>query len=202
MQQTLIQNRLLDKRDIKILDNKFTYYDKRFDTSGFEVTIAYEDLTNNKSLTTNNSGIILWSALGGYCISFCLFMMRNDKDVDPFMWLYILIIATAALVFYFLKKENSFRIRLANNSGFIQIHRNIPNTITVDAFIENLYAARDQYLRETYLTLDKNLSYELQYKNLKWLRHVEAISKQEFETKYDELKTLFQTDKRTIGFGA
>jgi hypothetical protein len=48
--------------------------------------------------------------------------------------------------------------------------------------------------------LDKNLSYENQYENLKWLWRVEAISKQEFDEKYQELKTMFNFDKKEIGF--
>lgn len=199
--QTLIQNRILDKRELKILDNKLTYYEKRFDTSGFEVSIAYEDLTNSKTIHSN-SLVIFWTSMAVYCGSLFAFMVRHEKNADPYMWIYMVLIATATLIFFLLKREDSWKIRLANNGGFIYIHRNLPDSKTATDFLENLYKTRDEYLKETYMTLDKNLSYELQYKNLNWLKFVEAISKQEFEAKYDELKTMYSSEKRTIGFGA
>lgn len=82
----------------------------------------------------------------------------------------------------------------------IFIHRNIPDKETVDNFIEHLFKTKNQYLRETYYRLDRNLSYENQYNNLKWLMKHEIITKDEFEFKYGELKELYNFDKKTIGF--
>ena len=51
------------------------------------------------------------------------------------------------------------------------------------------------------MTFDPKLSYDNQYHNLKWLLSSDIISKAEFESKYDELKKLYNSDKTIKGFG-
>ena len=72
--------------------------------------------------------------------------------------------------------------------------------IFANAFIDTLFLERDNYLKQTYLNLDANLSYETQVNDLKWLRNVEAISREEFNKYYDDLKLLFAPKKGNIGF--
>lgn len=78
--------------------------------------------------------------------------------------------------------------------------KNTPNQNFVDEFISTLFLERDNYLRERYLSLDPNLNYETQVNDLRWLRNVEAISKDEFDKYYSDLKLLYAPKRGAIGF--
>ena len=103
------------------------------------------------------------------------------------------------MIVYVVMRENSWKIRLYNNS-YLYIFKNVPDKNVTDGFIETLFAERDKFLKEIYLSLDQNLSYNTQINDLKWLRNVEAISKEEFDKYYEELKLLYAPKKGSIGF--
>ena len=95
--------------------------------------------------------------------------------------------------------ENSWKIRTHNN-GYLILFKKHPNQNFVDEFISTLFLERDNYLRERYLSLDPNLNYETQVNDLRWLRNVEAISKDEFDKYYSDLKLLYAPKRGAIGF--
>ncbi|WP_347050669.1 hypothetical protein [Flavobacterium olei] len=85
-------------------------------------------------------------------------------------------------------------------AGYIYLFKNIPNEKVVDDFIIKLFNERDNYLVENYLSFDKNLKYEMQANDLKWLLNIEAISKKEFDKYYLDLKLLYSPKTGNIGF--
>lgn len=78
--------------------------------------------------------------------------------------------------------------------------QNIPDPETVNTFIDQLFETREKYLRETYLKFDPNLRYDNQYHNLKWMLSSDVITKDEFESKYEELKSLYSSERTIKGF--
>lgn len=132
--------------------------------------------------------------LGGMCFSY-----RNDKGVEPEMWIAFVLPGIVLFAVYVFMNENSWRIR-TNSNGFLFLLKKSPNENTVNEFILKLFAERDKYLREQYLSLDPNLSYETQLNDLKWLKNVEAISNEEFNKYYSDLKLLYVSKTGKIGF--
>jgi hypothetical protein len=197
---TLKQKRLFTIREIKIYESKVFVREKKFGQADGEVMIPFQELSIEKTAHNFSQPVFLWASLFLYLIALVAFTDRYDNGGDLYAWLWISIVATASLAFYIIRKENSWKIKLANKNTYVFAFKNIPDTKTVDEFIDTLFATRNKYLRETYLTLDKNLNYEEQYKDLKWLLYIEAISKKEYYAKYDELKALFNKNQKAIGF--
>ena len=198
--QTLKQNRFFHKREFEILESKLSYKEIIPGKSNLEALIPFEDLSNNKASHENSNILFIIFSVFIYFLAFISFISRNDKDCDPDIWKFFSLIATVLLVIFLINKEKSWKIKIPKNNTAVFIYKKIPNEQVVNEFIENIFSSRDKYLRENYMYLDKNLSYENQYENLKWLWRVEAISKQEFDEKYQELKTMFNFDKKEIGF--
>ncbi|MEO8515175.1 MAG: hypothetical protein ABI426_00440 [Flavobacterium sp.] len=197
--QILKQKRLFHKREFEILESKLYYREKTIGKSDSDVKIPFEELSSHKSIRTTSSVVYLWCFLGAFFLGLIAFSSRNDKDTDPDTWIVFALLGFAALIAFFINQENSWKIKVTNGT-FVFLYKNKPNEKEVNEFIDNLFLARNKYLRETYMKFDRNLNYEDLYKDLKWLRYVEAITKEEFDDKYDELKKVFKYDKKTIGF--
>jgi hypothetical protein len=196
----LKQKRLFTEREIKIFESKIYVREKKIGQTDGEVIIPFQELSIDKTSHNFSQPVFLYISLFLYFIALIAFTDRHEKDGDLYSWIWLSIIATASIMFYFIRKENSWKIKLSNKNTYVFAFKDIPNSETVDSFIDNLFASRNKFLRETYLTLDKNLNYEEQYKDLKWLLHLEAISKVEFAEKYEELKVLFKKNQKPIGF--
>ncbi|TGD58266.1 hypothetical protein [Flavobacterium humi] len=199
--QTLKQKKIFHEREFKILGSKLLYKEKIIGKSDFEAIISFEDLSIYKASHENSSMFFAIASCISMFLAFIGFLSRNDKDTDPDVWIVFTAIGIILLLIFLFKKEKSWRIGLLSNNTNVFIYKKIPNEEIVNNFIENIFSARNKYLRENYyMILDKNLNYEDQFKNLKWLKHIEAISKEEFDEKYKELKTIFNYDKKSIGF--
>jgi len=199
MIRELSQGNFLIKRRIRIFENRVVYYESKF-ANGNEITITYEDLTNFKEMYTATTQHLIWGVVVSALIFAGSFALRNDKEFDnPYMWIFCGAAFLAVSAFYLMTREKVWKIKLQNYT-FIFIKRNAPDKTTVDDFIEDLFRVRKEYLRDTYLYIDKNIQYEPQLKNLQWLKKVDAISKDEFEIKRLELSDLFNTEKKSIGF--
>lgn len=198
--QTLKQKRFFHKREFEILESKLSYKEIITGKSNFEALIPFEDLSNNKSSHENSSVLFIVFSVFLYFIAIISFISRDEKDFNPDVWKFFTITATVLLALFFINKEKSWKIKIPKNNTYVFIYKKNPSEHVVNVFIEDIFTARDNYLRENYMYLDRNLSYENQYENLKWLWRIEAISKQEFDEKYKELKIMFNYDKKEIGF--
>ena len=198
--ETLVQKRLLDNREFKIQNSKLTYHDRRIGSRSIDLNIPFEDISNTKVSHTYSEYMILVAS--GFCffLSLVSFLSRNEKDASPFIWIILASAGIFGLIYFLIKRENSWKIRLGAGAS-IYIHKSIPDSQTVNHFIDSLFESRDKYLRQEYMTFDPKLSYDNQYHNLKWLLSSDIISKDEFENKYDELKKLYNSDKTIKGFG-
>lgn len=197
---TLKQNRLLNKREITITDSKITYRDIKIGKRDIEVDIPFEELAGHKNyFKINNYTYLLLSVLM-FVASLGSLTDSKFKSPNPNLWIFFLLSSAILLFLHWqIGTENSWKIKFSNAN--LLIYKKSPDKETVDKFIDDIFSARNKYLRETYLTFDKNLSYEEQYKNLKWLKYVEVLSKDEFDQRYEQLKDLYQLDKKAeIGF--
>ncbi|WP_281235066.1 hypothetical protein [Flavobacterium gelatinilyticum] len=196
--QGIKQRRLFKKIEYNILENKL-HYKTSYLGGESEGMVAFENLVKEKTTYKTTNNIILVFALFFFMLSGMSFSYRNDKEVDPEMWIALALPGVVLFAVYIFMNENSWRIRTHSN-GYLYLLKKSPNESTVNDFILKLFAERDEYLKEKYLSLDPNLSYETQVNDLKWLRNVEAISKQEFDKYYLDLKLLYAPKTGKIGF--
>lgn len=196
--QVIKQRRLFTKREYNILENKL-HYKTSYIGGESEGMVAFENLSKEKTTHKTTNNIILVLSVFIFLLAGMSFSYRNDKDSDPEMWIAFTFIAIVLLAVYFFMNENSWKIRTQHN-GYLFLFKKSPNENMVNEFISTLFVERDKYLKEQYLSLDPNLSYETQVNDLKWLRNVEAISKQEFDKYYSDLKLLYAPKRGAIGF--
>lgn len=196
--QTIKQRRLFKKLEYNILENKL-HYKTSYLGGESEGMVAFENLSKEKTTHKTTNIIILLMSLFFFMLGGMSFSFRNDKEVDPEMWIAFVLLGIVLFAIYVFMNENSWRIRTHNN-GFLFLLKKSPNENIVNEFISKLFTERDKYLREQYLSLDPNLSYETQLNDLKWLRNVEAISNQEFNKHYSDLKLLYAPKTGKIGF--
>lgn len=84
---------------------------------------------------------------------------------------------------------------------YIFFFKSLPDTKEVDEFIEFLFKTRDSYLIQTYFfEPNKNISFESQKNNLRWLRKSEVITGEEFQDGMKKLEDIFNNDLKKIGF--
>lgn len=196
--QTIKQQRFFSKKEYTILDTRL-HYKTSYIGGQSEGIVAFEDISKEKITNKSTNPIILLISLFFFGLAGLSFTWRNDKDVEPYMWIAHAFMAVVLLTIYVVMRENSWKIK-TYNKGYLYLFKNKPNENVVNEFIATLFSERDNYLKQTYLNLDPNLSYETQVNDLKWLRNVEAITKEEFDKFYGDLKSLYAPKKGIIGF--
>ncbi|EDM42897.1 hypothetical protein SCB49_11392, partial [unidentified eubacterium SCB49] len=111
-----------------------------------------------------------------------------------------IVLGTVMLIVYFVTKKEFWKIKLSYDS-YLFVHKKIPSEEKTNQFLTDLIETRNRYLRENYGSIDENLNYENQLINFRWLKSINAITKDEFDQKYAELKKTVKPDKPNIGFG-
>ncbi|MFM1879022.1 MAG: hypothetical protein RLZZ241_1888 [Bacteroidota bacterium] len=193
---TLKQKKGFDVREYRFTDTKLYYKQGRIGSYN-EIDIPFENIDGEKvSYFTSRLWLLMTSGL--------LLLFGISTMILPWAhagWIPLLPILTSMifLVFYLFSRRHFWKIKMKSEE-FIYFFKNRPSPAQTNIFIEKMLEARNQYLRENYLSIDENLDYEQQYYNLRWLRSIEAISKPEFEAKYLELKQTVSPEKKIIGF--
>ena len=196
----LKQTKNFAKRELRLSDRKLFYNYSKFGNSN-EVDIPFESIEGEKVTHKTSNNVILFFAAIVYLVSIALLVSKmRGGGGEEYAWLFWAVIATVILAFYWLTKEDFWKIKLSDNN-YLYIHKNIPNKEAPEKFIEQLMIRRNEYLKENYLIIDENLDYQSQLSNFKWLKSIGAISKSEFDNKYLELKQTVKPDKKNIGFG-
>lgn len=187
-------------RELRLSESKLFYNVSKFG-NGNEVDIPFENINGDKVSykTTNHTLLIIAGIIYIIAISIQVSLF-NGGDGENIAGLFWAGIATIFLILYFLSRQNFWKIRLANDN-YLYIHKNIPSKSETDRFLDELMKSRNEFLKENYAVVDENLSYESQLNNFKWLKSINAITKEEFDLKYAELKRSVKPDKPNIGFG-
>lgn len=196
---TLIQKKFLHKREFEIYESKLRFKESRFGNES-EIYIPFENVLGSRSSFKKTEPWFVFIALFFALLTvLCIVWYYEDGDVEiaaPFVW------GSVSLLFFYMAykiKENSWRIALVNNES-VMMFRNSPHEEEVEGFFKNLIERRNTYLIDNYGFLDKNLNYERQFSNLEWLRLRNVLTVEEFDKKYQQLKTLFDTSSNHIGF--
>jgi len=196
----LIQRKNFITVEYKIQDNKLTIFERKFGNET-EVEYLYENLGGTKKSEKNAHSYLILIGCAAMVISICSFIFSESTRNalwGGFFWLFVSLVA---LVYYFIGKENLWKIETFNqNAGALIFHKQIPNEAEVATFVDKLIQTRNSYLKIKYARIDKNLSYENQYAKLEWLKGIEAISMQEFIDLHEQLKETTEPLKRKVGF--
>ena len=199
--KTFKQKKFFTKREFKISESKLYFNISKFG-DGNEVDIPYENLDGDKVSFKSTNGFALTVAILFYVVGTATFIssyLYSDNG-DPYLAIFWLSIGTVMLVVYFATKKEFWKVKLSNNS-YVYVHKKIPSEEKTNEFLDELIKTRNLYLRENYAIIDENLNYENQLSNFRWLKSISAITKEEFDQKYEELKKTVKPDKPNVGFG-
>lgn len=196
----LKQNRLFVKRSFRFDDCKLFYTVSALDKEN-ELAIPFEQIIGEKVSFKSSISLFIIISLSLFSSAIALQSMWFVRDdIKIYLVTVMSILATISLALYLITRNSFWRIELV--SGFyILFHKNSPSKEETDKFIQSLFVARNAYLIENYARIDKNLSYEGQLENIKWLKAIGAISNETFLEKYEELKDTINPDNYGIGFG-
>lgn len=194
----LKQNKNFVRRELRITESKLFYNVSKFGNAN-EVDIPFENLNGEKVSHKSTNHILLIIASTIYLIAFAIqISLYRGGTGEKYAGLFWAGIGTVFLIIYLLSTQNFWKIRLINDN-YIYIHKNIPSKSATDQFLSELMKSRNEFLKENYALVDENLSYESQLNNFKWLKSINAISKEEFDQKYAELKHSVKPEKPNIG---
>jgi hypothetical protein len=195
----LVQRKGFDLRVFRFTDSKLFYTQGRYGNSN-EIDIPFENIDGEQvSFQTSRIGLSLF---GSFLIAAGILSILLINAAKPLgLWIPIVFFVSGILCWggYFYSRSSFWKLKL-KSEDFIYFYKNIPSREETDRFLHDMIEARNTYLRENYLHIDENLDYEQQYYNLRWMQSINAISKAEFELKYEELKQTVTPEKKIIGF--
>ncbi|MCW1148113.1 hypothetical protein [Flavobacterium lacisediminis] len=192
--KTLIQKKNFVTRELRISEAKLFCKVSKFGNTN-EIDMPFENIDGEKVSFKSSNNVLLLVSMGLNLLSIINLFLDFGK------WISLLgfAIATILFVIYWLSIGDFWQVKLMDGNSIL-ILKDIPDAKTVDDFIDEIIKARNVYLRENFASIDENLDYESQLNNFKWLKAIKAITKEEFETKHEELKKIFFHSDLNIGF--
>lgn len=192
--KTLVQKKNFVTRELRISDAKLFCKVSKFGNTN-EIDMPFENIDGEKVSFKSSNNVLLLVSMGLNLLSIINLFLDFGK------WISLLgfVIATILFVIYWLSIGDFWQIKLMDGNSIL-IVKDVPDTKTVDHFIDEIIKARNVYLRENFAAIDENLDYESQLNNFKWLKAIKAITKEEFEAKHAELKKIYFHSDLNIGF--
>jgi hypothetical protein len=192
--KTLVQKKNFVTRELRISEAKLFCKVSKFGNTN-EIDMPFENIDGEKVSFKSSNNVLLLVSMGLNLMSIINLFLDFGK------WISLLgfVIATILFVIYWLSIGDFWQIKLMDGNSIL-ILKDVPEAKTVDNFIDEIIKARNVYLRENFASIDENLDYESQLNNFKWLKAIKAITKEEFETKHEELKKIFFHSDMNIGF--
>jgi len=197
--KTLIQKKNFVQREVRLTDTKLFCSVTKFGNTN-EIDIPFENIDGEKvSYKTANIYFLLIAL--GCCITAIIILTSSFKEtvIQNLTTRVSFGLSFSFFVLYWFSRADFWQIKLSDGNSIL-IHKKIPNEKDVNIFIDEIIKARNAYLRENYATIDENLDYESQLNNFKWLKSIKAISKEEYDKKYSELKKTINPSDMNIGF--
>lgn len=186
-------------REFRISDSRLFYKISKFGNED-EIDIPFENINGDIASHKSSKQIFKILALVIYFISLIIqISIFSGGKAQNFSGLLIAIVATLFLILYSKTKQEFWKLKLVDEN-YLFFHKNIPSKSACDIFLEKLMKSRNDYLKENYAVVDENLDYETQLNSFKWLKSIHAITKDEFNRLYSELKKSIKSDKPSIGF--
>jgi len=197
--RTLSQKKNFVKKEFKITNSKLHYNIIKTGNEN-EVDIPFENIEGDKLSNKTSNNALLVISIAFYRISISTLIAKFVTiNVEPYAYIVWFVLASILFILYRNSRSEYWKIKLADNN-YLFFHKNIPNEQEVNEFIETLISNRNEYLISTYSQIDKNLDYKSQLQNLKWLKAIDVITNENFDTKQKELKLMFTPKKNNIGF--
>lgn len=197
--KTLIQKKNFVQREVRLTDTKLFCSVTKFGNTN-EIDISFENIDGEKvSYKTANIYFLLLAI--GCCFAAILISTLPFKETGAQNIVSSIgfILALSFFLLYWFSRADFWQIKLSDGNSIL-LHKKIPNEKAVTLFIDDIIKVRNSYLRENYATIDENLDYESQLNNFKWLKSIKAISKEEYDKKYSELKKTINPSDMNIGF--
>lgn len=192
--KTLVQKKNFVTRELRISEAKLFCKVSKFGNTN-EIDMPFENIDGEKVSFKSSNNVLLLVSMGLNLLSIINLFLDFGK------WISLLgfVIATILFVIYWLSIGDFWQIKLMDGNSILVV-KDVPDTKTVDHFIDEIIKARNVYLRENFAAIDENLDYESQLNNFKWLKAIKAITKEEFEAKHAELKKIYFHSDLNIGF--
>lgn len=192
--KTLLQKKNFVTRELRISDTKLFCKVSKFGNTN-EIDIPFENIDGEKVSFKSSNNVLLLVSMSLNLISIINLFLDFGK------WISVIgfIIATILFVIYWFSIGDFWQVKLMDGNSILVV-KDVPDTETVDNFIDEIIKARNLYLIENFADIDENLDYESQLNTFKWLKAVKAISKEEFEAKHAELKKIYSHSDLNIGF--
>ena len=192
--KTLVQKKNFVTRELRISEAKLFCKVSKFGNTN-EIDMPFENIDGEKVSFKSSNNVLLLVSMGLNLLSIINLFLDFGK------WISLLgfVIATILFVIYWLSIGDFWQIKLMDGNSILVV-KDVPDTKTVDHFIDEIIKTRNVYLRENFATIDENLDYESQLNNFKWLKAIKAITKEEFEAKHNELKKIYFHSDLNIGF--
>ncbi len=194
----LIQKRFFNTYQFSISDNKLNYRESRIGNEK-EIEIPFENIGATKKSLKKSEPLLIIGSIISILVTFSAIIfaesLRNALW-GGFFWAFVSI---GLFIYYFVTKQNVWIIS-KYDGGAICFHKEDPNAEEVSEFITELMSARNKYLKERHLRIDKNLSYEEQFSRIEWLKNIEAIGIDEFYDLHEKLKIVVEPTKKKVGF--
>lgn len=197
--KTLLQKKNFVQREVRLTDTKLFCSVTKFGNTN-EIDIPFENIDGEKvSYKTANIYFLLISL--GCCITAILISTSSfsETGIHHLTSGIGFLLAISFFLLYWFSRADFWQIKLSDGNSIL-LHKKIPNEKAVSIFIDEIIKIRNSYLRENYATIDENLDYESQLNNFKWLKSIKAISKEEYDKKYSELKKIINPSDMNIGF--
>ena len=192
--KTLVQKKNFVTRELRISEAKLFCKVSKFGNTN-EIDMPFENIDGEKVSFKSSNNVLLLVSMGLNLLSIINLFLDFGK------WISLLgfVIATILFVIYWLSIGDFWQIKLMDGNSILVV-KDVPDTKTVDHFIDEIIKTRNVYLRENFAAIDENLDYESQLNNFKWLKAIKAITKEEFEAKHNELKKIYFHSDLNIGF--
>ena len=197
--KTLNQKKNFVQREVRLTDTKLFCSVTRFGNTN-EIDIPFENIDGEKVSYKTTNLYFLLLAIG--CGVTAIITLTSSFKVTETKYLIAgigFILALSFFILYWFSRADFWQIKLSDGNSIL-IHKKIPNEKTVTLFINEIIETRNNYLKENYATIDENLDYESQLNNFKWLKSIKAISKEEYDKKYSELKKTINPSDINIGY--
>ena len=180
--KVLKQRKFLEVREMALQEKGIAQKYSKMGNS-HELFIPYENVTNKTELANVTSKKWLIATIFfsiALLVSFISRIVGTDVDTGAeLIWGAFTIIS---FFMYWQSKKSYVIVRLSEEN--LIFFKNVPNTKTVEAFIDEMFETRKLYLRERYARIDTDFSVQENIGRFRWLKDNDIIT--QFE--YDELK--------------
>lgn len=200
MQYDFSQYKLFEKRSFKFTDDGLRVrYRNIMKTHEYE--LKYEDI--GTKVVDFTGGVRAWlvPTLILSVVAGILYIDRiNGGDVEKGAELFYLSFALVCLTLYILTFKKARFLSKSNNANAIEFLSKNPTEEDLGNFINQILLRRNSFLLGRYGQLNKNISYESQYDNLKWLLDNGVLNQNDYNEKIVELEELFPSTTVVKGF--